>query len=85
MRGQHLLDRAKRAAAEFARHRVGAIQIRIDHAHQPHRLALLLQFVINPRVVASENAHTHHRNGNRIVSVQEGTLTWPVASGTNKL
>jgi hypothetical protein len=85
VRGQHLRDRAKSAAAKLPRHRVGAVQIRIDYAHQSHRLALLLQFVIDPRMVASENANTHHRNGNRIVSLQEGTLTWLVASRNNKL
>jgi hypothetical protein len=42
----------------------------------------LLQFVVNPRMVASKDAYTHHRDGNRIVSLQEQTLGWLVASGT---
>jgi len=85
MRGEHLIDRAKSTAAELPRHGVGAIQIRIDHSHQPHRLTLLLQFVVDPRVVAPKDAHPHHRDGNRIFSFQEGTLTWLVASRNNEL
>jgi hypothetical protein len=79
MRGQHLLDRAKRAAAKFPRHRVRPVQLHIDHAHQPNRLTLLFQFLVNPRMIASKDAHTHHRDGNRIISLQEKTLGWPVA------
>jgi hypothetical protein len=85
VRGQHLLDRAKSAAAELPRHRVSPVQIRIDHSHQPYRLTLLLEFVVHPRVIASEDAHTHHRHGNCIFSLQEGTLTWLVASRNNEL
>jgi len=36
-------------------------------------------------MVASKNAHPHHRDGNRIISLQEGTLVWPVASRNNEL
>jgi hypothetical protein len=84
VRSEHLRHRAERAAAEFARHRVGTIQIRIDHTHQTNGFALLLQFVVNPRVVASKDAHSHHRDGNRIVRLQEGTHSRPVA-GRNEL
>jgi hypothetical protein len=85
VRGQHLLDRAKSTTAELARHGVGTIEIRIDHAHQPNWFALLLQFLVDPGVVASENAHTHDSDGYRIVSVQEGTPGERVASRNKKL
>ena len=85
VRGQHLLDRTESPAAKLARHCVGAIQIRIDHAHQPNRFALLFELLVNPGMVASEDAHPHHRDGNRIFSMQEGTLAWLVASRNNKL
>jgi hypothetical protein len=80
VRGQHLFDRTEGAAPEFACHRVGSVEIGIDYAHQPDRLALLFQFLIDAGVVASKNAHSYHRDGNRIVSLQEGTLGWPVAT-----
>jgi hypothetical protein len=80
VRGEHLLDRTEGAAAELARHRVGAVQVRIDHAQQSNGYSLLLKLVINPGVVASKDAHSYYRNGNRIVSLQEGTLGWPVAT-----
>ena len=84
VRGQHLLDRTESPAAEFARHRVGAVKIRIDHAHQSNRFALLFQFFVDARVVASEDAHPHHRDGNRIVSLQEGlSAGWLPAGTTN--
>jgi hypothetical protein len=33
----------------------------------------LFQFLVYAGMVASKDAHTHHRNGNRIVSFQEGS------------
>ncbi len=85
MRGQHLRHLAESPAAELSRHGVGTVEIRIDHAHQPDWLTLLLQFLVDPCMIASEDAHPHHRDGNRILSLQEGTLTWLVASRNNKL
>jgi hypothetical protein len=32
----------------------------------------LFQFLVDARVVASKDAYPHHRDGNRIVSLQEG-------------
>jgi hypothetical protein len=85
VRGQHLSDRTESAAAELAPNRVRAVKVRIDHAHQPNRLALLLQFFIDSGVVASENAHPHHHHGNRIVRLQEGTPDGLVASRNKEL
>jgi hypothetical protein len=85
VRSQHLLDRTESAAAELPRHRIGAVEIRIDHAHQSNRFALLLELLIDSGVVASEDAHTDHSDGNRIVSLQARTPGGLVASGNNEL
>jgi hypothetical protein len=45
----------------------------------------LLKFVVNPGVVASKDAYPYHCDGNRIVSVQEETLGWPVATWNQEL
>ncbi len=85
VRGEHLFDRTESAAAELARHRVGAVQVRIDHAQQSNGQTLLLKLAVNPGVVSSEDAHTYHCDGSRIVSVQEDTLGWPVATWNKEL
>jgi hypothetical protein len=64
VRGQHLLDRAKRLALKLARNRVCPRRIRIDHPHQSHA-ARLLQLPIDASMVAPKSAHTNHRNINR--------------------
>jgi hypothetical protein len=85
MRGEHLLDRTEGAAAELARNGIGPVKIRVDHAHQPNRFALLFQLLINSGVIASEDAHPDDCDGNRILRLQEETLGWPVATRDNKL
>ena len=84
VRGQHLSDRAKSPAAKLAPDCIGTVKIRIDHAHQSHRFALLFQFLVDAGVVASKDAHPHHRNGNRIVSLQEALSASRLLAG-NKL
>ena len=69
--GEHLLDRPKSAAAEFSRHGIGAIEVRIDHSRQAYRFALLFQFFVHARVIASENAHANDCDENRILGWQE--------------
>ncbi len=49
-------------------HGVGSRHIRIHHAHQADRFALLRQLVIDAGVVASEGAHADHRDVNKVVS-----------------
>jgi len=61
VRGQHLVDRAERFAAELGSNRVGPMRIRIDHAHQPHA-ACLLQLLIDTGMIAPEGAHANDRN-----------------------
>ncbi|HWO37745.1 MAG TPA: hypothetical protein VNO32_53915, partial [Candidatus Acidoferrum sp.] len=61
---------------------VGPLEIGINHADQPHRLALPFQLLVNSGVIAPEHTHTNHRDGNWIVSLQEGSLGWLVATGT---
>jgi len=85
VRGEHLLDRTESAAAKLACHRIGPVQVGIDHAQQSNGQTLLFKFVVNPGVVASKYAHPYHCDGNRIVSVQEKTLGWPVATWNKKL
>ena len=68
--GEHLLDRAERSASKLACHSIGTVKIGIDDAHQPNGFALLLEFSIDSGVVASEDAHTNYRDGDRIVSLQ---------------
>src|SRR5579872_2583920 len=80
MRGEHLLDGTEGPATELSRYRIRAIKVRIDHTHQANRVALLFQFFVDAGVIASENAHPHHGDGNRIVSLQEGTLGRLVAN-----
>jgi hypothetical protein len=46
---------------------------------------LLLKLSIDPGVVAPKDAHSHHRNGNRIVGLQKETPGWLAASRNNKL
>jgi hypothetical protein len=58
VRRKHLLDRAEGAAAELARHGIGALQNWINHPNQANRLALFLQFLVNPGVIASKDANT---------------------------
>jgi len=85
VRGEHLVDGAEGAAAKLAGHGIRAVEIRIDHAHQTDRFALLLKLSIDPGVVAPKDAHSHHRNGNRIVGLQKETPGWLAASRNNKL
>jgi hypothetical protein len=85
VRGEHLLDGTKSAAAEFTRHRVGSGSVGIDNTYQPHRFSLLLQFTVNSGMIASKDAYAHDCDGDRIVSLQERTLGWPVATRNNKL
>jgi hypothetical protein len=73
VRRQHLLDRAEGSAPELARHRVRPVQIRIDHANQANGFTLLLQFLVNASMIASKDAHTHYRDGNRTFSLQENS------------
>jgi hypothetical protein len=77
VRGQHLLHRTERVAAELTRDGVGAVKIGIDHARQANRFALLFELLVDAGVVASKDAHPHYRDGNRFVSLQEGTPNWP--------
>ena len=83
VRGKHLLDRAKRPAAKLARHRVSTVEIGIDHARQSDRFSLLLELLVDSGVIASEDAHTHHCDGD--LFRQKNILAWPVASRNNKL
>jgi hypothetical protein len=85
VRSEHLINRPKRAAAELARNGVGPGGIGIDHAHQPNRFSLLLEFTVDSGMIASEDAYTDYSDGDRIVRLQEKTLGWPVATRNNKL
>ena len=73
MGGHHLMDRAERPAAKFAGNLVGAIQIGVNHSQQTDRLPLLFEFFVDAGVISSEDAHAHHRYGNRILRWQENS------------
>ena len=81
MRGDELLDRAKAAAAEFARHSVRPRRIGVDDADQPHRRALLGKLVVNAGVVAAKHAHANHGDVNEVVS---GQLFSPQLAGCRR-
>jgi hypothetical protein len=68
VRGHQLLNRSKSAAAKFTGDGVGPGYIRIHHAHQADRFALLRQLVIDAGVVAPKGAHADHRHVDRVVS-----------------
>src|SRR5215475_1357660 len=62
VRGEELIERSEGAAVEFAGDGVGARDVAIDHAEQAERLALLLEFLVDAGVVASEGADPYHRD-----------------------
>jgi hypothetical protein len=74
VRGEHLLDGAEGAASELAGDGVGAIEAGIDDADEADRFALLFEFFVNAGVVASEDAHANHCDGNRIIRWQGNSL-----------
>jgi hypothetical protein len=69
--GEHLVDGAEGAAAELAGYGIGAVEISIDHAYQSYGLALLLKFLVDAGVVASEDANAHHCDRYGTLSLQE--------------
>src|ERR1700728_3838740 len=69
--GENLVDGAEGAAAELAGNRIGAVEIRINHANQPHRFALLLEFPVNAGMVAPEDAHAYYCDRYGALSLQE--------------
>jgi hypothetical protein len=69
--GEHLVNRAECLAAELASYCIGAGQIRVDHPEQAHRLALQFEFFVHSGMIASEDAHAHYRDRDRIVRWQE--------------
>jgi hypothetical protein len=73
MGGHHLANCAEGPAAKFASNLVGAIKIGINHSQQANGLPLLFEFFVDTGVVSSEDAHTHHCNGNRILRRQENS------------
>lgn len=79
MRAQHLRDGTEGTAVELAGNGVGAIEIGIDNAYQSNRLALLFKFFVDASVIASEDTHAHHCDGNRIVRGQERVSLGQVA------
>ena len=81
VRGEHLLDGIESAAAELAGHGVGAVEVGIDDADQPHGFAQLLELFVDAGVVASEDAYADDGHGNRIVSLQGGHLFGRLPAG----
>ena len=71
VRGQHLFDGTERFAAELGSYSASTGDIRIDHSHQAHSFALLLEFLINSSVIAPEDAHTHNGDEDRSLRCQE--------------
>jgi hypothetical protein len=57
MGGDELLDRTKGPAAEFASQRIGARQVWVHDAHQPHQFALLRQLLIDAGMIAAKGAY----------------------------
>lgn len=64
--GEQLFDGAERLASELAGHLISASEIGIDHSQQADCLALLLQFLVDSGMIASENSHTHDGDGNGV-------------------
>ena len=69
--GDQLHDRAERLASEFARDSIGAASVGIDDSQQPYRFSLLFQFLVDPGMISSKDAHAHYRDGDRILGRQE--------------
>ena len=71
VRGQHLRAPIRSPCSRTRGHGVGAVQVRIDHSQQAHRFPLLFEFLVDSGMIASEDAHAHHGDGNRILRWQE--------------
>ena len=85
MRGEHLFHGPEGTASELAGHRIGAVQIRIYHPHQPYRLTLLLQFFVNASMISSEDAHSYHGDRDLSVGLQAGFSSgWLPATNCNR-
>src|SRR5882672_6897004 len=71
MRVQHLPDGAERFAAELRSHSIGPVNVRVHHSQQTNWLSLLLEFLVNSGMIAPEDTHAHHRDGDRSLRGQE--------------
>jgi hypothetical protein len=74
MLSEELCDRTKGTAAEFGSERIGARQIRVHDPHQPHRLALLRQLLIDAGMIASKGACADDGDGDGGVVIQWALL-----------
>src|ERR1700736_2270728 len=77
MSGRRTMNRAEGAASELASNLVGAIEIGVNHSQQADRFPLLFELFVDAGMVSSEDAHAHHRNGNRVLRWQENSR-WQV-------
>ena len=68
--GNQLLDRSKTSAAKFLCRRIGAWDVRIDHADQLDGHSLFRQLLVHAGVIAPEGAYANDGNGNGIVRAQ---------------
>ena len=69
----HLANRAKGPAAKFASNLVRTIKVGVNHSQQADGFALLFEFFVDAGMVSSEDAHAHHRYGNRILRWQKNS------------
>ena len=82
---EHLFHGPEGAAAEFAGHGIGAVQVRIYNPHQAYRFTLLLEFFVNASMISSEYAHSYHGDRDLIVGLQAGfSRGWLPATNCNR-
>ena len=62
VRGEELVERSEGAAAKLKGYGIGTGHVAVDHAKQAERLALLLEFLVDAGVVASEGADPYHHD-----------------------
>jgi hypothetical protein len=74
--GNQLQYRAESPAPELARNSIGSVHIGIDDSHEPDRLSLLFEFLVDAGVVTSKNSNADYRDRNRILRWQ---VTFSVA------
>ncbi|HEY1272928.1 MAG TPA: hypothetical protein VGF08_13120, partial [Terriglobales bacterium] len=68
--GDQLLEGSERATAEFARYRIGAGRIFIDHSDQADSFALALELLVHAGMVSPESSCAYDNDLNVLVPGQ---------------
>ena len=65
-----MLEGSERAAAELAAHCVGARDVTVNDAQQANGLALILELLVDTRVIAPKGAHADYGYVDDVIGVQ---------------